>query len=222
MKEFLSTSVEWLGHASVKLENDLTVYIDPWSEVMNGSYRDADIIVSTHDHFDHFDPEMIDELSNDDTVVIVTEESREEVPDDLETEVIAPGETVEAKGVTFEGVHAYNVDKFREEGEPFHPKGFSTGVVFEFDGARFYHASDTDPIDEMNELEGIDVAFLPVGGHYTMNQDEAVEAVKKFSPDNVVPIHFGTVENTSADTDRFKEDVERETDSKVVVLESEN
>lgn len=223
MKEFASTEVEWLGHASVKLKNEgLTIYIDPWNDVMSNEYEDADIIVSTHDHFDHFDPDLIDELSKEDTVVILTEESKDEAPKDLETKVIAPGESVDVKGVRFEGVHAYNVDKFRNENEPFHPKGFCTGIILDLEGTRFYHASDTDPIDEMEALENIDIAFLPVGGYYTMNQEEAVDAVKKFNPRKVVPIHFGTVENTSADPERFKEEVEEETDSEVIVLRSEN
>lgn len=220
---FGSVDVEWLGHASVKLTDSdgKTVYIDPWGDVMDGEYEKADLIISTHDHFDHFDKKMIQSLKKRDTVLVCTEDSVEEVPEDMTHKVIKPGSSVKAKGLRIRGVHAYNVDKFREPNTPFHPKGFCTGVLFEMDGKKFYHASDTDPIDEMEDLPSdIDVAFLPVGGHYTMDQDEAVKAVKKFHPKNVVPIHFGTVDQTTADTERFKEDVEEETSSEVVVLKS--
>lgn len=223
-KLFGSVDVEWLGHASVKLvdSDGVVVCIDPWSEVMTDKeYEKADVIISTHDHFDHFDKKMIQALKKKNTVLVCTEQSKEEVPEDLSYKVLQPGSSVKARNMRFRGVHAYNVDKFREPDQPFHPKGFCAGVMFEMDGQKFYHASDTDPIDEMEGLPSdIDVAFLPVGGYYTMDQDEAVKAVKKFHPKKVVPIHFGTVDQTTADTQRFKEDVEEETSSEVVVLES--
>lgn len=223
---FGSVEVDWVGHASVKLKDSdgFTVYVDPWSEVMNMSrdWDKADIIISTHDHFDHFDKKIIQKLKKRDTVLVCTEQSKDEVPEDVEFKVIKPGRSVKVKGRRIRGVHGYNVDKFREPDTPFHPKGFCTGVIFEMDGIKFYHTSDTDPIPEMDDLadEGIDVTFLPVGGHYTMDQDEAVEAVKRIRPENVVPIHFGYIDETTADPERFKRDVEEETGSEVVVLQS--
>lgn len=186
----------------------------------NREYKKANVIVTTHDHFDHFDKKAIQRLKKRGTVVICTEDNEEEVPEDLESKMIRPNSTVKAKGNRFRSVQAYNVDKFREPDTPFHPKGLCTGVIFELDGVKFYHASDTDPIDEMEELadENIDVAFLPVGGHYTMDQDEAIDAIKMIQPEKVVPIHYGYVENTSADVGRFEEDVREETDSEPVVI----
>jgi L-ascorbate metabolism protein UlaG (beta-lactamase superfamily) len=220
---FGSVDVEWLGHASVKLidSDGLVVYIDPWSEVMKDEYEKADVIISTHDHSDHFDKKMIQALKKQSTILVCTEESEDEVPQDMTYKVLKPDSSVKVKHMRFRGVPAYNVDKFRETGQPFHPEGFCTGVIFEMDGTKFYHASDTDPIQEMKDLPSdIDVAFLPVGGHYTMDQDEAVKAVKMFHPKNVVPIHYGYIDETTADPKRFKEDVEEETSSEVVVLES--
>jgi L-ascorbate metabolism protein UlaG (beta-lactamase superfamily) len=219
---FESVDVEWLGHASVKLSTDeYTVYIDPWRDVMEGEHEEADIIISTHDHFDHFDKKMIQELKKRDTVLVCTEESMDDAPEEMETRQIRPNSTVKAKGLRIRGVHAYNVDKFREPDTPFHPEGFSVGVILKMDGIKFYHASDTDPIEEMEDLpEDIDVAFLPVGGHYTMDQEEAIEAINIFEPENVVPIHFGVVENTSADVEKFREDVEERTGSNPVILSS--
>lgn len=225
MESFDTVEVEWLGHASVKLKDSdgFTVYIDPWSDVMDDDrdYEKADVIVTTHGHFDHFDKKAIQSLKKRETVVICTEDSEDDIPQDLEARVIRPNSSVKAKGKRFRGVQAYNVDKFRSPDEPFHPKGLCTGVIFELDGVKFYHASDTDPIEEMQDLAGenIDVAFLPVGGHYTMNQEEAIEAIKVIQPGKVVPIHFGTVDNTEADLVKFRDDVNKETDSEPVILE---
>ncbi len=221
-RDFDTVEVEFYGHASLKLvdSDGFTVYVDPWDDVMGSYERDADVIVSTHDHFDHFDVKSIQQLKKRDTVLILTPESEDEAPGDIETRVIEPGRSVKAHGHRFMGVHAYNVDKFREADEPFHPKGFCTGVVFELDGVKFYHASDTDPIPEMESLpRDIDVAFLPVGGTYTMDQEEAVEAVEMVQPGKVVPIHYGVVDGTSADIEKFSGDVEKRTDSQVVSIE---
>ncbi|MDY6774407.1 MAG: MBL fold metallo-hydrolase [Candidatus Nanohaloarchaea archaeon] len=220
---FGSVEVDWIDHATVKLKDSdgFTVYIDPWSDVMDGGEEKADLIISTHDHFDHFDKKAIQALKKRDTVLVCTEESGDEVPEDLSYKVIRPGTGVVSKGVRITGVPAYNVERFRSPGEPFHPEGFCTGVIFELDGVRFYHASDTDVIEEMEELgeEDIDVAFLPAGGTYTMDQEDAVEAVKRIKPRKVVPIHYGFIDETECDTEKFSEDVRRETGSEPVILE---
>ncbi len=220
--DFDTVKVEFYGHASLKLvdSDGFTVYVDSWDDVMEDYQRDADVVVSTHDHFDHFDVKAIQQLKKRDTVLILTSESEDEAPEDIETKVIEPGRSVKAHGHRFMGVHAYNVDKFRESGEPFHPKGFCTGVIFKLDGVKFYHASDTDPIPEMDSLsDDIDVAFLPVGGKYTMDREEAVEAVKKVRPGKVVPIHYGIVDGTSADIEKFRREVEEETGVETVPIE---
>lgn len=218
-----SVEVDWLGHATVKLQDSdgKTVYIDPWSDVMKGQKEEADLIVSTHDHFDHFDKKAIEALKKHSTVLICTEESESEVPEDMRYNIIKPGISLKAKDIRVKGVHAYNIDKFREPDTPYHPKGFSTGVIFEFDGVKFYHASDTDPIREMERLweEEIDVAFLPIGGKYTMDQDEAIGAIQMVRPEKVVPIHYGYVDGTSADIEKFKEDVKDRTEAEPLILD---
>ncbi len=220
--QFDSVHVDWLDHASIKLKDSdgFTVYIDPWSDAMEGEEEPGDVIISTHDHFDHFDVKAIQALKKRDTVLVCTEESEDDVPEDISHKVIKPGRSVKAHGMRIRGVPAYNVDKFRNPGEPFHPEGFCVGVVFELDGIKFYHASDTDPIEEMEDLpDDIDVAFVPVGGTYTMDQEEAIEAIKMIKPAKVVPIHYGLVDGTTADPEKFAEDVRQETDAEPVILE---
>ncbi len=210
--EVNGVEVELLGHASIRLQTrSKTVYIDPWSEVIE-DFQKADIIVSTHDHFDHFDLEAIEKLRKEDTLLLCTKQSENDVPEDLDYKIIQPGKNVEAEDIVFKGVEAYNVDKFREEDMPFHPKGFCVGVVFDLDGLKIYYASDTDPVPEMEQLkqEDIGLAFIPIGGKYTMDQEEALEAVEMIDPDKVVPMHYGVVEGTEADPEKFKESVEKE------------
>ncbi len=210
--EVKGVEVELLGHASIKLQTpSKTVYIDPWSEVIE-EFEKADIIVSTHDHFDHFDLEAIEKLRKEDTLLLCTKQSEDSVPEDLEYKIIETGSSVETGGVVFKGVEAYNIDKFREENMPFHPKGFCVGLVFELDGLKIYYASDTDSVPEMEQLkdEDIGLAFLPIGGKYTMNQEEALEAVDMIEPERVVPMHYGVVDGTEADPEKFKENVEKE------------
>jgi len=221
--KFDTVEVNWLGHASIKLRDSdgFTVYIDPWSDVMGQENDEADVIVSTHDHFDHFDKNAIQSLKKRDTVLILTEDSEDDAPEEMQKKVIKPGTRIKARDHRFKGVHAYNLDKFREPDTPYHPKGLCTGVVFELDGIKFYHMSDTDPIPELDHIdEDIDVAFVPVGGKYTMDQDEAIEAINMFNPEKVVPIHYGYVDGTTADLERLEEDIREKTEAEPVIVEA--
>lgn len=220
-----SVEVTWIGHATVKLEDSdgFTVYIDPWTDLKDYS-DEADVIVVTHDHFDHFDKKAIQQLKKRDTILVCTEDCAEDAPAEMTTKTLEEGRSVKAHGKRFRGVPAYNDERKRENGEPFHPRGQCFGVIFELDGKKFYHASDTDHIPEMKNLkdEKINLAFIPVGGTYTMDQVDAIDAVKDIDPDRVVPIHFGFVEGTSADTEKFGDRVDAATKAKAVILDPES
>lgn len=221
--EFDTVDVDWLGHASVKLEDsdNFTVYVDLWNDVMGEENDEADVVVSTHDHFDHFDKKAIQSIKKRDTVLILTEDSEGDAPEEVQKKIIKPGTSIKARDQRFKGVHAYNLDKFREPDTPYHPKGLSTGVIFELDDLSFYHMSDTDPIPELEDIdEDIDVAFVPVGGKYTMDQEEAIEAINMFNPEKVVPIHYGYVDGTTADVEKLEEDIREKTEAEPVILES--
>lgn len=222
-----SVDIYWLGHASVKLvdSDGFTVYIDPWSEVMEETFEDkADIIISTHDHQDHFDIRAIQQIKKRDTILVCVEESEQDIPEDISHDILKPNRRVKSHGKEIRGVPAYNVDKFRSPDVPYHPEGEGVGVIFELDGTRFYHAGDTDLIPEMDDFreENIDVAFLPVGGTYTMDQEEAIEAIKAIRPGKVVPIHYGYMEETTLDADKFERDVRERTDSEPLILEPQS
>ncbi|MEM1514843.1 MAG: MBL fold metallo-hydrolase [Candidatus Bathyarchaeia archaeon] len=180
-------SVKWLGHASFQITFDgKNIYIDPYE----GEYTDkADIVLVTHSHYDHCDLSKIRKICKSDTIVIAPEECAPKVGGNVRT--IRSGERMTLNNVTIEAVQAYNIRRFRAPGEPFHPKGFGVGYLITINGKTIYHAGDTDFIPEMRELRNrnINLALLPSGGTYTMNNPETAEAAIAINPEVVIPMH---------------------------------
>jgi len=187
MFELDGIKIFWLGHASFKIKAvNKIIYIDPYNITED---EKADFILVTHEHFDHFDPKSIKAISDDKTIVIGPPTERK----------IKIGETLTFDNIKIEAVEAYNVEK------SFHPRGLGVGYLIEIDKKTIYHAGDTDFIPEMKNLAGkIDVALLPIGGTYTMDIKDAVEAVKTIKPKYVIPMHYGTLKETMADPEEFK------------------
>jgi L-ascorbate metabolism protein UlaG (beta-lactamase superfamily) len=193
--------VAWLGHDSFRLTGSKTVYIDPW-HIAAGA-PPADLILVTHEHFDHFDKGDVERLWQPSTVLVGPAEVTRQVEGDTRT--VAPGDSVTIAGVTVRAVPAYNLDKFREPGVPFHPRrDGKVGYVVELDGTTYYHAGDTDAIDELAEID-VDVAMIPVSGTYVMTADEAAGACDKLSARVVVPMHYDTIVGSIADAQRLAE-----------------
>jgi len=195
-------NIHWLGHDSFRLDGSVTVYIDPWK--LPAGLPAAGLILVTHDHFDHLSSADIAALSGPETVVVgpacVTAQLA-----DLETVTVTPGQSIELKGVAIEAVPAYNLTKFREPGQPYHPKeaGY-VGYIVALDGVRYYHAGDTDAVPEMRDVH-CDVALLPVGGTFTMTADEAAGACELIDAAATVPMHYGEVVGDAGDAERFRE-----------------
>ena len=195
-------NIHWLGHDTFRLDGSSTIYIDPWK--LPAGARPADLILVTHDHFDHFSAADIASIGSAGTTLIgpaaVTDQTS-----GLTTVTLAPGEAATVGGVTVTAVPAYNLDKFRGPGEPYHPReaGY-LGYVVEMDGLRVYHAGDTDAIPEMSDVR-CNVALLPVGGTYTMTADEAAAACDALGAATAVPMHFADLVGTQADAERFRE-----------------
>jgi L-ascorbate metabolism protein UlaG (beta-lactamase superfamily) len=197
----MAENIAWLGHDSFRIEGSRTVYVDPW-KIASGAPQ-ADVILVTHDHFDHLSKDDIARLRKPDTVVVGPEEVTSQVAG--ETRTIAVGQTIEVGGVTVTAVPAYNTDKFRGPGQVFHPRADGkVGYVVELDGRRIYHAGDTDAIAEMDDIE-VDVALLPVSGTYVMTADEAAQACDRIRAELVIPMHYGDIVGSAADARRFKE-----------------
>jgi len=194
-------NIHWLGHDSFRLDGSSTVYIDPWK--LAADAPPADLILITHDHYDHFSPDDIARLSTPRTTLIGPASVTAQV-DGVAAVTLSAGETATVGGVTVTGVPAYNIDKFRQPGEVFHPRAAGgLGYIVELDGRRIYHAGDTDAIPEMRDVR-CDVALLPVSGTYVMTAAEAAEACRMISAAAVVPMHFGDIVGTAADAARFE------------------
>lgn len=178
--------VRWLGHAAFQIKGkDKTVYID-LGEGAAPSDK-ADLVLVTHSHWDHFDPKVIERVRKEGTVIIAP---RDCIPKlGAGARAVEPGDRLKVGDLEVRAVHAYNVKRFRSPGVPFHPKGFGVGYVLGIDGKSIYHAGDTDFIPEMKELKGVDVAILPTGDTYTMNNQEAADAAITINPKIAIPMH---------------------------------
>lgn len=187
--------VEWLGHASFRIERKGTVvYVDPWK--LDDAPHDADVILITHPHADHLSVPDIQKVAKPTTVVVGPPDCLKDVTG--ETRAVRPGETLEVGAVTVEAVPAYNTNK------AFHPKQNGwVGYVIELGKTRIYHAGDTDVIPEMHGLV-VDVALLPVSGAYVMTAEEAAMAAGVIAPKLAVPMHYGTIIGSETDALRFR------------------
>jgi L-ascorbate metabolism protein UlaG (beta-lactamase superfamily) len=195
-------NIHWLGHDSFRLDGSSTVYIDPWK--LAAGAAPADLILVTHDHFDHLSPGDIDRVATSRTVLIGPASVTSQV-EGVATVTLSAGETTVVGGVTVTAVPAYNIDKFRRPGELYHPPAAGgLGFIVELDGRRIYHAGDTDAIPEMRDVR-CDVALLPVSGTYVMTAEEAAEACRTISAAAVVPMHFGDIVGTAADAARLED-----------------
>ncbi len=194
-------NIHWLGHDSFRLDGSSTVYIDPWK--LGAGAPPADLILVTHDHYDHFNADDIARVATPQTTLVGPAAVTARVSG-VATVTLSAGETATVGGVAVTAIPAYNIDKFRRPGEVYHPQAAGgLGYVVELDGRRIYHAGDTDAIPEMRDVR-CDVALLPVSGTFVMTAEEAAEACRTISAAAAVPMHFGDDVGTAADAVRFE------------------
>ncbi len=193
MIEKIAQQIFWLGHDGFRIESDKTIYIDPF-QIENGPK--ADILLISHEHFDHCSPDDIEKIQKPETVIITDKTSAEKLSGDIR--VVAPNETVDIEGVHIETVPAYNTDK------DFHPRDNNwLGFIVEIEGVRIYHTGDADFIPEMREIKA-DIALLPVSGTYVMDAQQAVEAALALKPKLAIPMHYGSIVGSEEDAVSFK------------------
>ncbi|MDD3041537.1 MAG: MBL fold metallo-hydrolase [Methanosarcinaceae archaeon] len=210
--------IHWLGHAGFLLEGDgKKIYIDPYRLPEEPDFEDrADILLITHEHPGHCSPADIRMVRRSDSTTLIPEACSLNFRGDArriaEGDILADG--LEIKGVKIEVVPAYSPEN------PDHPRGTGVGYIVELGGIRIYHAGDTAFIPEMRGLR-VDVALLPIGGTYTMDEEKAALAAEALSPGFVVPMHYGSPEGPTADPERFKVLVHSKNPNiEVIVLDS--
>ncbi|HJX05101.1 MAG TPA: MBL fold metallo-hydrolase [Candidatus Nanoarchaeia archaeon] len=199
--KIMGLDIELLSHASVRIRNKKTIYIDPFELIGDHDLPKADIILITHSHYDHCSPRDVDKIINENTIIITVADAMSKL-NHLNVKGIAliePGKSIKANDEKITAVPAYNINK------QFHPKENDwVGFIVEMEGVRIYHAGDTDLIPEMKDID-VDIALLPVGGTYTMNAMEAAQATKTFKRCKIaIPIHYGTMIGTGSDAETFR------------------
>ena len=192
--------INLLFHNSIRYKKALTLYFDPFK--INENYNDADIIFITHSHYDHYSKEDILKVKKEETIIVIPEDLINEVETYFPKENIisvVPNKKYMVKNISFETVPAYNINK------NYHPKTNNwVGYLVNICDVKYYIAGDTDVTEENKKIK-CDVAFIPVGGTYTMDYKEAAMLINEIKPRLVVPTHFGTIVGTKEDGVKFLE-----------------
>ena len=212
-KDIIKTSagdleITFIGHGTLMFTfNGIVIHVDPYNKLAEYStLPKADIILITHHHGDHFDPEAIKKIRKGNTTVIITELCAEKFEGGT---IMKNGDVKTIGEIQIEAVPAYNLVHMRESGEPFHIKGTCNGYVITFGQKRVYVAGDTENTPEMKALEEIDIAFLPMNLPYTMTPEMVADAAKAFKPKILYPYHFGETD-VSKIVDLMKDEKEVE------------
>jgi L-ascorbate metabolism protein UlaG (beta-lactamase superfamily) len=187
--------ITFIGHASLLLQlqqpqhpAELNIYVDPDGHLADfATLPKADLVLVTHQHGDHFDPQAIAALRQAATEIFVSAAC---LPLPAGARILKNGDRAESNGVAIEAVPAYNVVHKRPDGRPFHPRGEGNGFVLSFFGLRVYVAGDTENIPEMEKLKDIAIAFLPMNLPYTMTPEMTALAARAFRPRILYPYHF--------------------------------
>ncbi|MFP3982557.1 MAG: MBL fold metallo-hydrolase [Desulfurivibrionaceae bacterium] len=192
-------SIEWLGHDAFRISyGGQIIYFDPFKLSPPGPA--GDIILVTHEHFDHCSVEDIAGIKKEDTVIVTEPGAAQKLQG--EVVVLKPGEQTTVKGITIEATPSYNI------GKTFHPQANEwLGFIVTVGGCRIYHAGDTDHIPEMKDLK-VDIALLPVSGTFVMTAEEAVQAALDIKPKVAIPMHYGDIVGEQTDADRFAEELQ--------------
>lgn len=207
-------NINVLCHSAIRLEIDnKIIYIDPYSLTSNAN--DADLIFITHDHYDHFSIEDIKKAEKSNTIFIIPESMLENAIKSgiKENRIIKikPNQNYKYENLKIETIPAYNVNK------KFHPKENNwVGYLIEYNNVVYYIAGDTDITNENKKVK-CDIAFVPIGGTYTMNYKEAAKLINEIKPKFVVPIHYGKIVGTKQDVLNFEKLLNEDIKCKIMI-----
>ncbi len=189
--------IEVFTQSAIKLSGNKNIYFDPFK--IDKKFNDADYIFITHDHYDHYDENSINNIINERTTIIVPKVLESEVQKLTNNYlVVEPNKTYKIDDLEFTTVRAYNMQK------PFHPKEANyVGYILRIDNKTYYIMGDTDALEENKNIK-VDVCFIPIGGHFTMDVVEASEYINAICPKKVIPIHYGSIVGDISLGEKFK------------------
>lgn len=201
--KLLNLEVTRISHDTFRIAGSKVVYTDPY-KVTKGD--EADIVLLSHEHFDHLSVEDLEKVCTPATTIVASPLCADGIKNlrVRDKHFLDPDAKVTVGKVEIETVPAYNINKFREPGKAFHPKGEKRlGFVVHLDGTAVYYAGDTDFIPEMKNIR-CDLALVPVSGTYVMTPEEAAQAVEVLRPKIAVPMHYGAIVGSASDAEKFR------------------
>ena len=200
------------AQSSIKITSNKTIYFDPY--LIKEETHDADYIFITHEHYDHFDIESIKKVSNDKTLIVIPNSMAKKVlfqvnPNNVRG--VDPNEEYGIEGLSFSTIPSYNIDK------DFHKKDYKwVGYLVKIEDKIIYVAGDTDLTEENKQVK-CDIAFLPIGGTYTMTHKEAAELANTIKPRVVIPIHYKTIVGTAEDAISFANELDKDIECQIIM-----
>ena len=193
--------------SSIKISDGLTIYFDPYD--IKEKINNADYIFITHPHWDHLDIDSINNIANEKTIIVGPSSVIEKLDKSFNLLEVEPNKTYNLDNITFKTVPSYNI------GRDYHPKDTRyVGYLLTLNDITYYIPGDTDVIEELKELN-TDVIFLPVGGTYTMDREEAVGLANTIKPKYAIPIHYGLAIGSREDAKYFVDNLNKEINSKI-------
>lgn len=199
-----------INHASIKLEDTATIYIDPYQ--ITQELKDANYIFITHNHYDHYDEESIFKVLNHGTIIIIPKELEQKAKS-ITNKVISvePDKTYKINDIIFDTIKSYNIDKI------YHPKeNMNVGYKILIKGTSYYIMGDTDRTEETNNVKA-DVCFVPIGGKFTMDVNEAIDYINYVKPKKAIPIHYGSIVGDKSLGEEFKNRINKEIEVEIFI-----
>ena len=200
-------------HSSIKINEEKVIYVDPYK--IKGINNDADLIFITHEHYDHYSIDDINKIKKNNTRFIVPNSMKNRLIIDgiSENDIIS----VDVKNkynvddIEFETIPAYNINK------NFHPKNNNwVGYIININNIKYYIAGDTDMTEEAINVK-CDIAFIPIGGTYTMDYKEAATLTNKIKPKYAIPIHYGLIVGKYEDAINYSNLLDKEIECKIII-----